>query len=140
MGSNNKRRKKVKTTKAKEKASSSKKKSEKEIQYQTHGMVEEEAKTEPSTLDQIWGDTGLGKYNTLDLSVYEKKLSDMGKSDLQSHANSIGLIPIDDSSMLRQRLVREFRKHVAKYGKPLQSSNEEPAVDPKIQKILSEGR
>jgi hypothetical protein len=140
MGKNNRRRKKVKTTKANEEVSSSEDKPKKEIQHQTHGMVEEEAKTEPSTLDQIWGDTGLGKYNTLDLSVYEKKLSDMGKSDLQSHANSIGLIPIDDSSMLRQRLVREFRKHVAKYGKPLQSSNEEPAVDPKIQKILSEGR
>ena len=77
---------------------------------QTHGK--EEKKTRPTTLDQIWGDTGLSKYGTMDEAAYAEEISSMSKSDLQAHASTVGIIPIDNREMLSQRLIREFRKHI----------------------------
>ena len=79
---------------------------------QTHGQAEEFT---PTTLDQIWGDTGLWKYNTMELGEYNEQLQEMTKTDLQAHATKIGLIPVDSREMLTQRLVREFRRHVNSY-------------------------
>ena len=74
---------------------------------QTHGKDESiQPKFEPRTLDQIWGDTGLGKYNTLDEGIYKDRLDNMAKTDLQAHATKVGLVPIDNRSTLTQRLVK----------------------------------
>jgi hypothetical protein len=106
---------------------------------QTHGMAEKE-EFQPTSLDKIWGDTGLSKYKTLELAAYQGQLNDMGKSDLQAHAVTLGLIPIDDSKMLRRRLEREFKKHAAKFQKPAKSSVEKDPVSEEVKRILSEGR
>jgi hypothetical protein len=82
---------------------------------QTHGMQET---VEPTTLEQVWGDDGLGKYKTLDLESYESDINGMNKSDLQAHAQRLGLLPIDNRVELQARLVREFKKHVSSYQKP----------------------
>ena len=82
---------------------------------QTHGMEES---TEPTTLDQVWGDTGVSRYKTMDVNEYESQLNDMNKSDLQAHAQKIGLLPIDNVTQLRGRLLREFNKHVSAYKRP----------------------
>ena len=109
---------------------------------QAHGK-QENVKFEPRTLDQVWGDTGLGKYNTFDVDVYKDKLDNMAKTDLQAHATKIGLVPIDNRSTLTQRLVREFRKHVNSF-KPHElsaSKMEDPTKIPEnVKKILEEGR
>ena len=127
---------------AKKKKAASKAKTKVKEMNQTHGMVEEEAEKEfqPSTLDQVWGDTGSGRYKTLDFRVYQKKLDDMSKSDLQAHATSLGLIPIDNSRMLRQRLEREFKTHISKYQKPAETKGEMEPISEEVRKILSEGR
>tara|TARA_Y100000004_G_scaffold32349_1_gene33899 strand:- start:694 stop:1059 length:366 start_codon:yes stop_codon:yes gene_type:complete len=104
---------------------------------QTHGKVD---KFEPTTLDQIWGDDGTGMYGTLDITSYENRLDDMNMSDMQTHASRVGIIPIDNRSMLRERLVREFRKHVSAYKKPTSAPEENPKISKEIEKILSEGR
>ena len=104
---------------------------------QTHGKEE---KFEPTTLDQIWGDDGSNVYGTLNESTYADKVDDMNLSDLQAHASTVGIIPIDNRHTLRERLLREFRKHVSSYKKPVQQNESSRGVDPKVMKILSEGR
>ena len=61
-------------------------------------------------------------------------------SDLQAHASTVGIIPVDNRQTLRERLLREFRKHVSAYKKPIQEAEPTTAVDPEVMKILSEGR
>lgn len=100
---------------------------------QTHGKVEN-----PVTLDQVWGDTGISKYGTLDASEYEKTVRDLNKSDLQSHASKIGLIPIDDREKLIQRLVSEFKRYASIYNKP--KIQEENSLSKRARDILAEGK
>jgi len=127
---------------AKEKKGLGKKKGEDlESLSQTHGMVEEEEEktTNPTTLAQVWGDTGIERYKTLNKDEYSEWLHTLNKSDLQSHANDLGLIPVDSPRLLRQRLEREFSKHVASYQAPGPAQNQEEISD-EVRKILSEGR
>jgi hypothetical protein len=104
---------------------------------QAHGKEE---KFEPTTLEQIWGDDGSTTYGTLNENAYTKQVDDMNMSDLQAHASTVGIIPIDNRNTLRERLLREFRKHVSSYKKPVQESNSAARIDPEVMKILSEGR
>ena len=64
----------------------------------------------------------------------------MTKTDIMAHATKIGLIPVDNRELLQQRLVREFRRHVASYNKPLGKLNTNTGVSAEARKILSEGR
>tara|TARA_R110002020_G_scaffold241437_1_gene454647 strand:+ start:318 stop:698 length:381 start_codon:yes stop_codon:yes gene_type:complete len=104
---------------------------------QTHGKKEV---FEPTTLDQIWGDDGLSLYGTMKEKEYENEIDEMNMSDLQTHASRVGIIPIDNRITLRERLVREFRKHVTAYRKPTLPPNAAKPLDSEAMKILSEGR
>lgn len=110
------------------------KKSKLDTLNQAHGQIEG-----PRTLDQVWGDKGLDKYGTLDLTEYQKYLKESTKSDLQAHAVKIGLVPVDDRETLTKRLVREFNKHVSLYKSAPKTRN-----DIKLSKaakdILAEGK
>jgi|TARA_Y100000310_G_C20591334_1_gene768180 hypothetical protein len=112
---------------------------------QTHGKVEEEEFT-PTTLDQIWGDRGDGKYGTLDEGEYIKELDDMSLTDMHAHAAEVGIIPIDSRDMLEKRLIKEFNKHVNAYRKPNVGSSiptkeeEMKKIPKKVWDILKEGR
>jgi hypothetical protein len=106
---------------------------------QTHGKVESE-ETVPTTLDQIWGDTGLSKYKTMDLDKYQEQLSEYNKTDLQAHATKIGLIPVDSTVELKKRLVREFKKHASKYEAMPRQRRETQPLSEKALKILAEGK
>ena len=114
----------------------SKRKSVKNLS-QTHGKEE---KFEPTTLEQIWGDDGSSAYGTLNENAYTKQVDDMNLSDLQTHASTVGIIPIDNRQTLRERLLREFRKHVSSYKKPVHEAESVTRIDPEVMKILSEGR
>jgi len=103
---------------------------------QVHGK-EESAK--PTTLDQIWGDTGLSKYRTLEASEYEVYLKQLNKSDLQRHAAEMGIVPVDSREMLSNRLLKEFNRYVASFKMPTANQNTGPISD-EVRKILSEGR
>ena len=104
---------------------------------QAHGKVEE---FEPSTLEQIWGNDGMETYNTLDREEYETQLNGMAKVDMQAHATKVGLIPIDNMDILKQRLVKQFKSHVATYRRPKTQKKNEPKLTKKIKNILSEGK
>ena len=103
---------------------------------QAHGKVEG---PEPTTLDQIWGDTGLSKYRTLDASEYEIYLKQLNKSDLQRHAAEMGIVPVDSREMLSNRLLKEFNRYVASFKMPSSNQSNQPISD-EVRRILSEGR
>jgi hypothetical protein len=104
---------------------------------QTHGKTEE---FRPTTLEQIWGDTGTWKYNTMDETEYRGVLENMPKSDLLAHATKIGLIPVDDRTMLINRLTSEFKKHVIAYRSPMVDGSKSKPLSKEAEKILKEGR
>ena len=103
---------------------------------QSHGKEEG---TQPTSLDQVWGDTGVSKFGTLDEEEYESSLSSMNKSDLQTHATKVGLVPIDDANMLRKRLLREFNRHISSFRTPKQTQGVKK-MSAKAVKILKEGK
>jgi hypothetical protein len=90
-------------------------------------------------LDQVWGDTGNGKYGTLNLEKYNTYLDELNKSDLQAHAVKIGLVPIDDRRTLVARLKKEFQKHVAQFQVKENHTSNKP-ISKTAKDILSEGR
>ena len=104
---------------------------------QAHGKVEE---FEPSTLEQIWGNDGMQTYNTLDREEYEDHLNGMAKVDMQAHATKVGLMPIDNMDILKKRLVKQFKSHVATYRRPKVQRKNEPKLTKEIKNILSEGK
>ena len=99
---------------------------------QTHGKVEE---FEPSTLEQIWGNDSLSTYSTMDEGEYEGQLNGMAKADMQAHATKVGLIPIDNMGILKQRLVKQFKSHVATYRRPKQQKTHEPRLTKEVKNI-----
>ena len=104
---------------------------------QTHGKVE---KYQPTTLDQVWGESGNTKYGTTDVNKYIKKLDDMNTTDLQTHAHVMGFVPVDDRVTLMNKLVGEFKKHISGFKKPLDQASTTPSLSNEAKKILSEGR
>jgi len=103
---------------------------------QTHGKLED---VEYKSLNQIWGDTGLSRYNTTNLEEYINFINDLNKSDLQSHANKIGLVPIDNRETLTKRLVAEFKKFTSTFNIP-KTKNNTVQLNKQSKDILSEGR
>lgn len=93
----------------------------------------------PTTLDQVWGDEGMSKYNTTDESEYFARLDDMLYVDLQNHAREVGLRPDVEPRVLKDRLINEFKKHVASYKGVSASVKNVKGVPSKISKILREG-
>ena len=53
-----------------------------------------------------------------DLEKYTKLLHDLNKSDLQSHAIKVGLIPVDNRDILTKRLLKEFAKYASGFKTP----------------------
>ena len=104
---------------------------------QAHGKIEE---FEPSTLDQIWGSDGTETYNTLDEENYLQQLNGMAKVDMQAHATKVGLIPIDNMDILKQRLVKQFKTHVNSYRRPKVKASNDPKMTKEIRNILGEGK
>ncbi len=94
----------------------------------------------PTTLDQIWGDTGLQKYGTNDFQEYQLYLKNLNRSDIQNHALKVGIMPTDNHEILIARLEREFQRHVATYQAPPENKKNNKKISKDAQKILSEGR
>ena len=76
----------------------------------------------------------------MDESAYEEKISEMNKTDLWSHASKLGLVPIDNTNLLRKTLLSEFRKHVNSYRKVLAPEEKPSKLSKEALKILAEGR
>ena len=114
----------------------SKKKTNLDNMMQTHGKIED---IQYKTLDQIWGDNVNSKYQTSNEKESVNFLNDMNKTDLQSHANKIGLVPIDNRETLTKRLIAEFKKHVSLFNIP-KSKDNTVNLNKKAKDTLSEGK
>ena len=106
---------------------------------QLHGKEET---FEPTMLDQVWGETGLTKYGTMDEKAYKSHLNGLARSDLQMHASEVGIVPVDNRDRLEKTLMSEFKKHIAAYTKPAPPSSpkDKSNLDKKVRDILDEGR
>ena len=139
--SKNTKAKVTKRTKPKAKTETKpRKKAKAKGMIQTHAMEEKE-EFEKTTLDQVWGDEGLSKYSTLGEEDYLDQIRFMNRSDLHSHAITIGILPIDNRDILVARLTREFRKHVLSYQKPKKKTiaKGKARLSEKARRVLSEG-
>lgn len=105
---------------------------------QIHGK--EESSFQPTTLDQIWGDDGLGLYSTLNEAEYLESLSEMNATDLQRHAIKVGVVPDYKIETTKKRLLSAFRSHVSAYRKPSFTPAKPKSLDKEVRNILSEGR
>ena len=114
----------------------SKKKNKLEEMSQIDGKDE----TKPSTLDQVWGDTGISKYGTNNFEEYKLYLKTLNRTDIQAHAMAVGIMPTDNHEILITRLEREFQRHVNSYLAPKSKSKKNNKMSKEVQKILSEGR
>ena len=133
---------KKKTSSAKRKTvkkTPKKKAKAKKKMVQTHAM-EEKKPFQKTTMDQVWGDTGNSKYGTLEESVYLNKIRNMNRSDLHSHAVTVGILPIDNRDILTTRLTREFKKHILSFQKPHEEKRKHPTLSEKSRSILAEGK
>lgn len=92
-------------------------------------------------MEQVWGGDGTGaKYNTLDNEVYAQYLTTLNRADLYKHATRIGLVPIDNTGLLKKRLIAEHRRHSALYKYPhdlkQQSTEEKAAMEKRVKEIM----
>tara|TARA_R110000772_G_scaffold249530_2_gene364007 strand:+ start:118315 stop:118647 length:333 start_codon:yes stop_codon:yes gene_type:complete len=69
-------------------------------------------------IDQIFGYSGSEKFGTMELEVYEKKINDMTKIDLQMHSSKVGVVPRDNTTLMRRELLKAFNHHVVDYTVP----------------------
>ncbi len=119
------------------KKTSDAKKSDIKDMSQAHGKDE---KFQPTTLDQIWGDDGLGRYGTMEETEYKGQLDEMTKTDIRAHAMKLGLVPVDNRDLLVKTLLKEFNKHVSQFKKPVDKESKSNDMSDEVRKILGEGR
>jgi len=103
---------------------------------QTDGKAEP---VKPTTLDQIWGNTGLTKYGTSDVEEYKEYIKGLNRTDIHNHALEVGIIPIDNMEILFSRLEREFIRHVSSFQAPGKTEQKQKKISKEVAKILSEG-
>lgn len=65
------------------------------------------------TLDALIGENFSNPYKCSSQPEYEVYLSELNSTDLHRHAEKVGLVPSVDRRVLKDRLMREFRKFVA---------------------------
>ena len=104
---------------------------------QTDGKAEP---AKPTTLDQIWGNTGLTKYGTADVEEYKEYIKGLNRTDIHNHALEVGIIPIDNMEILSSRLEREFIRHTSSFQAPGKTEQKQKKISKEVAKILSEGR
>jgi hypothetical protein len=103
-----------------------------------HGKVET---TQPTRLEQIWGGFNeMARYGTTDEGVYSAEVTEMNRSDLEAHARKVGVVIVEDSARLRDKLISEFRNYITYLNKPATVAKKPEAPSEAVRKILAEGR
>lgn len=106
---------------------------------ETHGKVED-AKFQPTLLEQVWGNDFNSRYGTLDEAEYTAKVDGMTRTDLEAHARMMGVVITESSLRLKDKLVGEFRNYVALVRKPVSPVSPTIKVSDAAKKVLAEGR
>lgn len=106
---------------------------------ETHGKIEDE-KFQPMLLEQVWGVDNLSRYGTLDESKYSERLLGMTRADLESHARQMGVVVVEHSNRLREKLLSEFKTYVAMTRRPMNQHPSLVKLSDAALKVLSEGK
>lgn len=102
---------------------------------------------EVRTLSSLIGEDRVSPYSTANTEEYESYINELNLTDLHRHAEKVGLVPAHERRVLKERLLREFRKFVlARSVLSEQQINNHLNVDTmgstlskEAQKILREG-
>jgi hypothetical protein len=113
------------------------KKNDKKPIIETHGKVET---FEPTTLEQVWGFSEMSKYETDNEETYKNKLLDMTRSDLENHARRLGVLVVESTARLRDKLIQDFRTTQSLSRKPVVAKHNDVKPSAEVLKILAEGR
>jgi hypothetical protein len=65
------------------------------------------------TLDALIGEDSRSPYKQSVESDYEYYINELNSTDLHRHAEKVGLVPTVEKRVLKDRLMREFRKFIA---------------------------
>jgi hypothetical protein len=65
------------------------------------------------TLDSLIGESSSSPYKQNNESDYDSYLNELNSTDLHRHAEKVGLAPTNERRVMKERLMREFRKFVA---------------------------
>jgi hypothetical protein len=99
------------------------------------------------SLNSLIGEDSSHPYKQADESSYEGYLNDLNSTDLHRHAEKVGLAPTNERRVMKERLMREFRKFLASrslVSESLASShmNQDSSaggLSSEVQRILREG-
>ena len=90
----------------------------------------------PTLLSQIWGDTGMGRYKTLNKDEYTKTIKSMNLADLRKESIRVGIVPNMHRERLEKQLLVEFQRFVNLYQKPTSGSEPPNVNSDKVKKAL----
>jgi len=110
------------------------------------GKNRENAKLETESLDKILSSGSSNPFKCVKLEDFNEKLSDMNLIDMQSLAVKVGLLPVHDRKLMKERLVKEFKKKISKINGGVTSHVDyktikaKEKISPELQEILKEFR
>ena len=109
----------------------------KKKQIQTHAKIE----GTPSMLDQLMNNYNeLARYGTKSEDEYLNFLTELNRADLEIHARQLGVIIVESTEQLRNKLINEFRSYNSLLYKPIPENPPVLKVSKKAERILAEGR
>ncbi len=91
------------------------------------------------SIDELLGRRG-NPYSQGTVEEYEKKLRNMGTTDLERHATEMGSLPNANRKTLVARLVEKYRKNSSPYFNTNVVSNVEPKNATKLLDILKHAK
>lgn len=104
---------------------------------ETHGKVE----GKPTTLEQVWGFNDLAKYGTRDETTYRSQIDEYNRTDLEQHARRVGVVIVESTARLKEKLVTEFKSYHSLLNKPMSDIPlAKGEVSNEVKRILAEGR
>lgn len=106
---------------------------------ETHGKVEEE-KFQPTLLEQVWGRTDLSRYSELSEDAYNESLRNMTRADIEAHARKMGVVVVENTARLKDKLLTEYRSYVSMMRKPADGPKSSGKMSDAAMKVLAEGR
>lgn len=96
-------------------------------------------RTKARSIDEILGNAK-SRYRQQTVEEYQAYLEQLNLSDIQKHAQSVGLIPVADRKTLVGRLIKEFRKTSSPYYGTAVTEAPKVKLSDRAQKILATGR
>lgn len=95
---------------------------------------------EITNIEQIFGGSEASKFGTMDEKVFNDRLLEMTRADLENFARKHGSIIVESSERIRAELMKIFRNHVSLLQKPVSKPTSKIKIAPDVQRILNEGR